>query len=409
MRKIAVVGGVYGEVCDFPRNQVIRGSAGRAAMALSPQAETSLFAFIDSEMRSEFQAVCNQNDIQQEFFVREKPIWFRYRHPLSEPTRYDTNNSPTCDSTVTAGNCLVFGTIENLPKVCANKVVYDPQNVNKATAFSQNGSEAKSIVYVVSLSEGEILTQHQKPEEIAKKLLTFNNVVGAIVKCGPRGAFVANSVRSEWVPCFPSKRVYKIGTGDIFSAAIALFHLLENDDLFDSAWFASVAVSQYVEFPVEHTLFKDKGKIRSIAKQAMAQRKPYNPKCLSNKKVYLAGPFFNTAQQWLIDEARETLQSYGLEVFSPIHDVGEGPINEIASLDIAGIEASDIVLAILDGGDPGTLFEIGYARGRDIKVIVIAESCFERDLTMILGSGCGVASDFSTGIYAVCWELLADD
>lgn len=409
MREITVVGGVYGEVCDFPRNQVIRGSAGRAAMALSTEAKTSLFAFVDTEMRPQFQAICGKNDIQETFFIREQPIWFRYRHPLSEPVRYDTNNLSKCDSVITANKCLVFGTIEERPTVRANKVIYDPQNVNTASVFSQNGSEANSIVYVVSLSEGKVLTQREDPEEIASEILNFVNVVGVIVKCGPQGAFVADKVQTEWVPCFPSERVYKIGTGDIYSAAIALFHLLDDHDLFESAWYASATVSRYVELPIERTLFKGKETIINVARQAMNQRRPHCPKRLSDKKVYLAGPFFNTAQQWLIDEARETLQSFGLEVFSPIHDVGEGPSDEVAPLDIAGIDASDIVLAILDGNDPGTLFEIGYARGRDIKVIVIAESCFERDLTMILGSGCGVASDFSTGIYAVCWELLADD
>ncbi|RUO80951.1 nucleoside 2-deoxyribosyltransferase [Idiomarina tyrosinivorans] len=409
MREITIVGGVYGEVCDFPRNQTIRGSAGRSAVALASEAKTSLFAFIDSEMEREFRAICNNNNVHETLFSREDPIWFRYRHPLSSPVRYDTNKEYTLGSEVTADQCLVFGTIENRPEVHANNVVYDPQNVNTASSFSSNGSKANSVIYVVSLLEGKVLTQCEEPKNIASKIMTFDNVTGVIVKCGPLGAFVTDRNESEWVPCFPSTKVYKIGTGDIYSAAIALFHLLDGVSLRDSAWYASAAVSRYVESPIERLLFEKKDEIVNIAKRMMDQKRPYQPKSLSNKKVYLAGPFFNTAQQWLIDEARETLQGFGLEVFSPIHDVGEGAYDEVASLDIAGIDASDIVLAIVDGNDSGTLFEVGYARGRDIKVIAIAESCDEQNLTMIRGSGCGVAGDFATGIYAVCWELLADD
>ncbi len=41
--------------------------------------------------------------------------------------------------------------------------------------------------------------------------------------------------------------------------------------------------------------------------------------------VYVAGPFFNMPQMWLVDEARLALRGMGLKVFSPYHDIGIGP------------------------------------------------------------------------------------
>jgi nucleoside 2-deoxyribosyltransferase len=78
--------------------------------------------------------------------------------------------------------------------------------------------------------------------------------------------------------------------------------------------------------------------------------------------VYLAGPFFDLAQVWLIEQARANLREMGLEVFSPYHDIGLGSANDVVAKDLEGIDASHLVFAIADGLDPGTLYEIGYAR-----------------------------------------------
>ena len=76
--------------------------------------------------------------------------------------------------------------------------------------------------------------------------------------------------------------------------------------------------------------------------------------------------------------------------------------------DLFGLEQSGVVIALLDGLDPGTVFEVGYARAKGIPVVVVAESVNPELLTMIIGSGCEVTTDLSTGIYAVCWHLMGD-
>ena len=67
------------------------------------------------------------------------------------------------------------------------------------------------------------------------------------------------------------------------------------------------------------------------------------------------------SQLWLVEEARTALQNAGFKVFSPYHDVGIDDADEVVPKDIQGIEDADVMLALCDGLDAGTLFEIGYA------------------------------------------------
>ena len=63
----------------------------------------------------------------------------------------------------------------------------------------------------------------------------------------------------------------------------------------------------------------------------------------------------------------------------------------------------DRVLAILDGIDSGTLFEVGYARARGVPVYALAQAVAPEDLKMVKGSGCRVFDDFVTAIHHAAW------
>lgn len=118
--------------------------------------------------------------------------------------------------------------------------------------------------------------------------------------------------------------------------------------------------------------------------------------------------FFTTNELWLVDEARFALREMGFKVFSPIHEIGEGPPDIVAPADIFALENCKLVFALLNGLDPGTLFEVGYARALGIPVVGLAEAVDERPLTMLLGSGCAISDDFATSIYSACWQLMGD-
>jgi nucleoside 2-deoxyribosyltransferase len=119
--------------------------------------------------------------------------------------------------------------------------------------------------------------------------------------------------------------------------------------------------------------------------------------------VYLAGPFFTLGQLWVVEQARNCLRDMGMNVFSPYHDVGPGPAEMVVDRDIEGIHRSDVILAISDGLDSGTIFEVGYARARGVPVVVYAENESAEDLKMMEGTDCFLRDDFVSAIYQTVW------
>ena len=61
------------------------------------------------------------------------------------------------------------------------------------------------------------------------------------------------------------------------------------------------------------------------------------------------------------------------------------------------------VLALIDGADVGTIFELGYAHAKGIPVVAFAQSMNEEDMKMIVGSGAHVVSDFTTAVFMTAW------
>jgi nucleoside 2-deoxyribosyltransferase len=75
----------------------------------------------------------------------------------------------------------------------------------------------------------------------------------------------------------------------------------------------------------------------------------------------------------------------------------------VALPDLEGLENSDSVLALLDEVDTGTVFEVGYALAKGIKVIGYSQNPGISQLKMVRGSGIPVFSDYSTAIYHSIW------
>jgi nucleoside 2-deoxyribosyltransferase len=119
-------------------------------------------------------------------------------------------------------------------------------------------------------------------------------------------------------------------------------------------------------------------------------------------QVYLAGPFFDVGARWLVSLAYHALGGLGAHAFSPMHHVGVGG-DEVARPDIDGLEHSHSVLALLDGSDPGTLFEMGYAAARGIPAVGFAEQPGRDEYKMIRGLGAFLTSDLSVAVYHAIW------
>lgn len=407
---LVVVGGAYGEECAFPAKRMYRGSGGRAAAVLSSLGvAVTLSTVTGPHLSAVFQSIAQKLGYTLDAKAGHQDIWFRYRHPLGRPDIYPVSPAPfQGHAPVEADLALAFGMIEGRPVVRARRAVYDPQDGALAQDFTSNGSSADELAIVASYSEAKALTGESDPVVMAGRLLDAPHVAAVIIKCGPQGALVKTDKAESWVRAFPTGRVYKVGSGDVFSAAFAFAWLVENQDAVSAAWLASRMVAAYVEFGHDRFDAASVPGLIADSQAALAKFGAEGPRKVPATQIYLAGPFFNTAQQWLIDEARGALTDMGFKVFSPVHEVGFGPAEEVAPADLHGLDESGLVLAIMDGLDPGTIFEIGYARAKRIPVVVVAESVDANALTMVLGSGCEVTNDFTTGIYSACWHLMGD-
>ncbi|MFO6137639.1 nucleoside 2-deoxyribosyltransferase [Pseudomonas aeruginosa] len=84
----------------------------------------------------------------------------------------------------------------------------------------------------------------------------------------------------------------------------------------------------------------------------------------------------------MVGQARRDLRAMGLDVFSPYHDVGLGTAEDVVEKDLEGVRNCDVLFAIGDGLDSGTIFEIGYARALNKPVVFYAENESEQDQKM---------------------------
>src|ERR1019366_3907313 len=303
--EITVIGGSYAEECSFPRSIVYRGSGMRAASVLAGLGDRVTLNTVNGPgLRTEFADICTRKKITAQVTTADSDIWFRYRHPLSKPDIYPSILPNTSDRAEVDADCvLAFGMIEGRPKVTAKRAIYDPQDGFRAKPFAANGSSAAELVILASLSEGRALTSKFSAEEIANELLASSSCVSVVIKCGPQGALVASTNVRKWIGAFSSTKMRKIGSGDVFSAAFAHKWFAESATALEAAWFASRMVAEYVSTRLE--VFNAE-RMKSICADALeaAERTTDQPMPPLNAQIYLAGPFFTTAQQWLTDQTR---------------------------------------------------------------------------------------------------------
>jgi hypothetical protein len=213
-----------------------------------------------------------------------------------------------------------------------------------------------------------------------------------VVKDGSRGAHVYVGDQKDTIPAFFSQHVWTIGSGDVFAGIFAANWACNRLGAFEAADIASRAVAAYAETrnlpsPSPHFL-------KSKYKTAVS---------LKPGKAYIAAPFFNLKDLWMLDETRYALSEVGLDYASPYHDVAMGHADKVAPRDIELLKECDRVFALLDGLDTGTVYEIGYAASLGKPVYVFTQSSPPEPLTMIAGNGARIYSDFGTAIFHSAW------
>jgi hypothetical protein len=396
MTSLTIAGGIYHERCTWPEWNHTYGSGGRAAAAVAGHLDNvQLYSYVPPLAAKNFRPYAEMYGFDFREVEGKQLVSFDYVHSLSNPIirpiigRIQQNDAIP----VAAEAVLRFGMLEGSARITAQRCVYDPQSAFDPEPFEANGSRAEALAIVANRAEIAGMSGASDPLEGAKILIERGAQL-VVVKSGAEGAFVVSGDGIERVPAFQSERVWTIGSGDVFAAVFAARWAALHDVPLEAAQLASRAVASYAETmalpvpPWEELASANRKETVSIPGQ-----------------VYLASPFFTLGERWVVEEARRGLKELGLEVFSPLHEIGPGVAEVVAPADIAGIDASDRVFAILHGTDSGTLFEVGYAVAKGIPVYALAQNVSEEDLKMVQGSGCRVYGDFVTALHHTAWRL----
>jgi nucleoside 2-deoxyribosyltransferase len=399
---IHVVGGCYLELCREPHYYELYGSGLRASLALAAlPARVRFSTFIGTARRPVLEA--KAGSIPTAVTEVAETVTFSYLHPLSKPAIEPDNYVRACSQTpreivVKAAKVLRFGMVEGSAKAEAGMATYDPQTPSDPRPFGENGSTAERLAVVANKREAIRLTGEKSPERASKAILKDGAEV-AVVKCGADGCVVATRRGIAKVPAYRTARVWPIGSGDVFSALFAYGWMELGLQPVRAAARASMGTSHYVEtlaFPNRNEM--NRRGLRPLRRLPTKR----------HKQVYLAGPFFNLPQRWLIEEFMQALVGAGVRVFSPLHMVGRGGPEVVYEADMEGLRECGVVLACLDGLDSGTIYEVGYAHSLEKKVIAFVTAERKEDLKMVIGGKSEMTSDFATALYMTVWAATCE-
>lgn len=392
-----VAGGVYYERCLTPPAVNLLGSGGRAAATLASFGKVQLHTFCPTDAEDDVRVNMATYGVGVEFYHSQAVVQFFYNFPLSLPRIAPVPIPRAQAAQVFGKNVIRFGAIEGDFVVNAERAVYDPQSGNTPEAFGDNKSHSESLALVLNAGELDRLTQAGRNATLQEKIAGLRDRADVVViKEGPAGASVFD--RGELiktVPAYKSNFVYKVGSGDVFTAMFAHGWMERGLDPAAAADEASRYVAEYVETQNLRMPLK--------APEREPVRLAFRP---AKKRVYLAGSFFSTEHIWIIDEAFAALQSLGLDCFSPWHHVGVGTGQEIAEADLAAMDECQIVLALIADLDPGTLIELGYAISEEKQIFVVAQNNRPQDLTMLQLDGVEIIEDLATAMYKVAWAAI---
>jgi nucleoside 2-deoxyribosyltransferase len=133
------------------------------------------------------------------------------------------------------------------------------------------------------------------------------------------------------------------------------------------------------------------------------------------KRIYVAGPLFNTHERQYLMQITEQLEAMGYRCFLPHRDVGlVGDLahfsnrQRIFQADMDALDDCDIVVALLTGADhdSGTCGEIGYAYAKGKPCIGITDDL--RGINNLIWGLCGEGSYIVDDIDALANLLKRD-
>lgn len=371
-----IVGGLYHEICLRPAWNGLFGSGGRAALTVAAlSSKTILHSYFEDFMHVALDPY-RDNGIQLALKKRESGIAFAYFHPLSRP-HLEANDPEEQEPIEVVGDTVLrFGLVEGDAIVSARRAILDPQGSMNAQDFHSNGSAAEELAIVLNEIEMKSYAGDLAPEEAARELICAKQANVVVIKRGFRGAIVVNkSLKAHEVPAFKSPNVFKIGTGDVFSALFSLFWGERGISPVDAAHKASAGVAEYAA--------NRRLPVHSVPNNFAAKSgQPLGP-------VFVVGAKNTLGRHYAFEEAICGLGDLGIDTQSDTDARDEG------------IPAAILVLA--DGMSEAAIRTV-FESHAGVTAIVFDELQSIDGFQDLVGKQ--LASDFTTALYYAAWATM---
>ncbi|MBV1864910.1 MAG: carbohydrate kinase family protein [Rhodobacteraceae bacterium] len=381
-----IAGGLYTETCVTPSWYEELGSGGRAAVAiskLSPGSVLHTYARHDKQAGVERLQLLG---VKVHQIAVKNGVAFAYFHPLSNPyiapsPDHILQNDPIH---VFGKAVLRFGFMEGEAIVKAERAVYDPQTPNTPPSFFKNGSTANELALVVNEAEAIAIAPNFDAVAACREIISEHRTDVVVLKQGTRGAIVFEASGSErFIPAYRSETVFKIGTGDVFSAIFAYYWAEEKRGVFEAANLASKYVSRYTETRCLTPSICDDHELVPVGQTQL-------------HSLRLEGKINTIGRRYTLEEACFRLRELGTKVVCPLIDATQSRDDNWKSL-----------LVLSDHLDQLTRRRC-IAATREGRFVTLFLETGDENLKMeLLAERINVISDFTTALYHASWSALS--
>lgn len=307
---------------------------------------------------------------------------FEYLYPLARPRIVPLPSGNVASVAVQADEVLRFGCLEGEFRVTAKRAVYDPQSGAKPAAFGANGSIAEHLAIVLNAEELRRLAGDDDLGAAAASVMRRECATAIVVKDGASGAYVfEGAAPARHVPAYPTRSVYKIGSGDVFSATFAHAWLPGDISASDAADLASRRTADYVESPA----FPLPCLVSQRVPAAFEVRR---------RRVLLASSRNATTSRWLHEETTKGLEDLGVTVVHADASLGwsTSPVTTQRNFDLVLIIVRDTDHAVA---------EMRAALSHGKPIIAFADTPEALDAVRALGAV--AVDDLCSALYLTQW------
>jgi hypothetical protein len=381
-----VAGGLYRELCDFPAWDEMFGSGGRAAAAVSRQSPGStLHTYVSGHENKGVDALRALGVIVSTI-PSDVAVAFAYFHPLSRPHIEPRPGHILQQKAMLVHGAAVlrFGFLEGDAVVHAKCAVYDPQTSHDPAPFNFNGSKAESLALVLNELELRTASGVDDLTEGAARLMQDQKADVVIAKGGANGALVfVHGQDPVSVPAYRSSRVFKIGTGDVFSALFALHWAERGLSPHLAADLASRSVSAYcstMQLPLPD------GATETSVPLAVG----------IHGWVLLKGNGSTIGRRFALEEARFHLGGLGVEVHCP----------QLKALRPTPVTRPSALLLVADGMTQEQCTAALADIPSGMPVVVLDECHVLAGVVEVEHPGIVVVDDFVTAVYFAAWASV---